>query len=142
MERVVRNEIDAGGFDRRPRSSGDASVRLIATRREGERSKDERRLASALALLLTSTCAKVTCDDGGTLNTFGSARSDPTLPSILSIQVRRVGSPQRASHPADDRLRGCRNWRYSKQGLEKVRNELNEQAVQRMKSLWEEEKVG
>ncbi|GAA5964990.1 hypothetical protein JCM3765_004819 [Sporobolomyces pararoseus] len=34
-----------------------------------------------------------------------------------------------------------RNWRYSKQGLEKVRNELNEQAVQRMKTLWEEEKA-
>ncbi|GAA6012916.1 hypothetical protein JCM11491_006225 [Sporobolomyces phaffii] len=34
-----------------------------------------------------------------------------------------------------------RNWRYSKQGLDKVRNELNEQAVRRMKSLWEEERV-
>ncbi|GAA5871504.1 hypothetical protein JCM16303_000776 [Sporobolomyces ruberrimus] len=34
-----------------------------------------------------------------------------------------------------------RNWRYSKQGLDKVRRELNEQAVQRMKTLWEEEKA-
>jgi len=35
----------------------------------------------------------------------------------------------------------CRNWRYSKQGLDKLRRELNEQAVERMKTLWQEERV-
>ncbi|GAA5940602.1 hypothetical protein JCM1841_000655 [Sporobolomyces salmonicolor] len=34
-----------------------------------------------------------------------------------------------------------RNWRYSKQELDKVREELNKQAVQRVRSLWEEERA-
>ncbi|GAA5967467.1 hypothetical protein JCM21900_004843 [Sporobolomyces salmonicolor] len=34
-----------------------------------------------------------------------------------------------------------RNWRYSKQELDKIREELNKQAVQRVQSLWEEERA-
>ncbi|GAA5866979.1 hypothetical protein JCM8547_008397, partial [Rhodosporidiobolus lusitaniae] len=33
-----------------------------------------------------------------------------------------------------------RNWRYSKEELAKVRQELNEKAVERVSSLWEEER--
>ncbi|GAA5889368.1 hypothetical protein JCM5296_006342 [Sporobolomyces johnsonii] len=34
-----------------------------------------------------------------------------------------------------------RNWRYSKQELDKIREELNKQAVERVRSLWEEERA-
>lgn len=34
-----------------------------------------------------------------------------------------------------------RHWRYSTEGLDKVRSELNEHAVSRVRSLWEEERV-
>ncbi|GAA5890588.1 hypothetical protein JCM8208_004924 [Rhodotorula glutinis] len=34
-----------------------------------------------------------------------------------------------------------RNWRFSKQQLEKIRQDLNEQAVERVRTLWEEERA-
>lgn len=40
-----------------------------------------------------------------------------------------------------DSLGTRRNWRYSKQGLAKVRDELNVQAVERVRGMVEEERV-
>ncbi|GAA5934803.1 TFIIH complex kinase subunit CCL1 [Sporobolomyces koalae] len=57
--------------------------------------------------------------------------------AVPASETRSTTRPIQLYHQSSQ----FRNWRYSKAGLDTLRRELNEQAVQRMKSLWEQERA-
>jgi len=75
-----------------------------------------------------------------------TSRQQPIQLYHQSSQYRFVPLPL-PRLPADDSSRAHTplavrsHWRFSKEQLDKIRQDLNEQAVERVRTLWEEERV-